>query len=78
MGDAACGKPFYLGSNLNAHFQDTISLLPLGFNDVREISLRSCPWSSWPTPGEAPFKCGSEKSERRASEVIRGTISEAD
>eukprot|EP00931_Biecheleriopsis_adriatica_P118814 TRINITY_DN94131_c0_g1_i1.p1 TRINITY_DN94131_c0_g1~~TRINITY_DN94131_c0_g1_i1.p1 ORF type:complete len:710 (+),score=137.03 TRINITY_DN94131_c0_g1_i1:152-2281(+) len=34
VGDAACGKPFYLGSNLNGHFQDAMALL-------------AAPWSRW-------------------------------
>ncbi|CAE7192766.1 unnamed protein product [Symbiodinium pilosum] len=35
VGDAACGKPFYFGSNLNGHFQDALALL-------------SAPWAHWP------------------------------
>ncbi|CAE8604331.1 unnamed protein product, partial [Polarella glacialis] len=34
VGDAACGKPFYLGSNLNGHFQDATALL-------------AAPWTRW-------------------------------
>jgi len=34
VGDAACGKPFYLGSNLNGHFQDAMALL-------------AAPWTRW-------------------------------
>mmetsp|Transcript_101208 Transcript_101208/g.179746 ORF Transcript_101208/g.179746 Transcript_101208/m.179746 type:complete len:735 (+) Transcript_101208:99-2303(+) len=34
VGDAACGKPFYLGSNLNGHFQDAMAIL-------------SAPWMRW-------------------------------
>lgn len=34
VGDAACGKPFYLGSNLNGHFHDAMALL-------------AAPWTRW-------------------------------
>lgn len=45
VGDAACGKPFYLGSNLNGHFQDAMTLL-------------SAPWTQWPHKqgGESPMR----------------------
>lgn len=60
VGDAACGKPFYLGTNLNGHFQDAMSLL-------------SAPWTEWPrsqgeTSGSDPFKRYVSEYRKRISE----------
>jgi len=59
VGDAACGKPFYLGTNLNGHFQDAMSLL-------------SAPWTEWPKQGETsgsdPFKRYVSEYRKRISE----------
>jgi len=42
-GDAACGRPFHLGTNLNGHFADTVTL------------VRDSPWSRW-NPDDQPFR----------------------
>jgi len=36
IGDAACGKPFYLGSNLNWHFNDILPLADVTVWDAKE------------------------------------------
>lgn len=42
-GDAACGKPFHLGTNLNGHFSDTVAL------------IRGTSWLRWDPAGQ-PFR----------------------
>lgn len=60
VGDAACGKPFYFGSNLNGHFQDAMALL-------------SVPWSQLPSQGEpgAQARAEEEPFKRYAAEYRR-------
>lgn len=43
VGDAACGRPFHLGTNLNGHFADIVSL------------VRGTSWSRWDPEGQ-PFR----------------------
>eukprot|EP00435_Cladocopium_sp_Y103_P046926 s1358_g13.t1 len=70
-GDAACGKPFYLGTNLNGHFQDSMSLL-------------SAPWTRWPrrsqgtqdSEGQSPSEGMRDPFKRYVSEY-RKRISES-
>lgn len=59
-GDAACGKPFYFGSNLNGHFQDAVALL-------------SVPWSQLPSQGEPGSQARAEEEpfKRYAAEYRR-------
>lgn len=37
VGDAACGKPFYLGSTLNGHFHDTYALKAAPWTDRKSV-----------------------------------------
>merc|ERR1712124_193952 len=56
-GDSACGKPFYLGSTLNGHFHDAVTLC-------------AAPWTSWVTScSGAPFKRYAERIQRRTEGV---------
>merc|ERR1712232_839315 len=59
VGDAASGKPFYLGSTLNGHFHDT-------------TALRAAPWTCWShasREGASPFKQYVEQYRRRTDTV---------
>eukprot|EP00746_Dinoflagellata_sp_MGD_P156490 gnl/MRDRNA2_/MRDRNA2_85846_c0_seq1.p1 gnl/MRDRNA2_/MRDRNA2_85846_c0~~gnl/MRDRNA2_/MRDRNA2_85846_c0_seq1.p1 ORF type:complete len:522 (+),score=87.96 gnl/MRDRNA2_/MRDRNA2_85846_c0_seq1:57-1568(+) len=57
VGDAACGKPFYLGSTLNGHFHDA-------------VTLRAAPWTKWVTScSGSPFKRYIERIQRRTEGV---------
>lgn len=54
-GDAACGRPFYLGSTLNGHFHD---LVPLA---------RGPSWARWDAEEASPFKKYVERIKLRTS-----------
>ena len=43
-GDAACGRPFFLGSTLNGHLHDLVTLVQ-GTN-----------WSAWDPDAADPFR----------------------
>jgi len=59
VGDAACGKPFYLGSTLNGHFNDLTSLI-------------SGPWLRWKSAmKEAAEQQGTSK---RHGQVPEGAV----
>ncbi|CAE7308843.1 unnamed protein product [Symbiodinium microadriaticum] len=65
VGDAACGKPFYFGSNLNGHFQDAMALL-------------SVPWSQLPSQGEpGPQARAEEEPFKRYAAEYRRRIAES-
>eukprot|EP00930_Biecheleria_cincta_P068695 TRINITY_DN5642_c0_g1_i1.p1 TRINITY_DN5642_c0_g1~~TRINITY_DN5642_c0_g1_i1.p1 ORF type:complete len:696 (-),score=80.27 TRINITY_DN5642_c0_g1_i1:80-2167(-) len=52
VGDAACGKPFYLGSNLNGHFHDAMALV-------------AAPWTRWASAASEAAEHKSEPGLRR-------------
>merc|ERR1711937_262113 len=54
VGDAACGRPFYLGSTLNGHIHDVVPL------------AQSTPWSNW-DPHGMPIKKYVERYRLRTS-----------
>jgi hypothetical protein len=60
VGDAACGKPFYLGSNLNGHFQDAVALL-------------AAPWTRWASAASEATQYKSEPGSRR-EQLPEGTV----
>merc|ERR1712083_200849 len=55
-GDAACGRPFYLGSTLNGHIHDVVPL------------AHGSPWSNWDPEG-SPFKKYVERYKLRTSAI---------
>jgi hypothetical protein len=55
VGDAACGRPFYLGSTLNGHFRDLTTL------------IGGAEWARWDPAAPAPFKQYTDQMRRRTS-----------